>query len=149
MSARDIYNYLVVNDHLSTSGQPTAAQLAEAATEGFRVVVNLLPSDSGSARADKAQMAQALGLASYHLPVNWNEPTAQNFADFDQVMAQVGDRKTLLHCAANFRVTAFYALDARKHLGWAAEQAQAFRAPIWAGSDYPVWEAFIITQLAG
>jgi hypothetical protein len=30
-----------------------------------------------------------------------------------------------------------------KHLGWSAEQAEAFRAPIWAGSDYPVWEAFI------
>jgi hypothetical protein len=51
--------------------------------------------------------------------------------------------RTLVHCAANFRVSAFYGLYAMKHLGWSVEQAEAFRATIWDGSDYPVWEAFI------
>ena len=53
------------------------------------------------------------------------------------------ESRTLLHCAANFRVSAFYGLYAVKHLGWSVEQAEAFRAPIWESSDYPVWEAFI------
>ena len=58
-----------------------------------------------------------------------------------------GDR-TLIHCAANFRVTAFYTLYARKHLGWSEAQAAALRDRIWAGSDYPVWEAFIARKAA-
>jgi hypothetical protein len=43
----------------------------------------------------------------------------------------------------NFRVTAFYGPYAIKQLGWSVEQAEAFRAPIWHGSDHPVWEGFI------
>jgi hypothetical protein len=30
-----------------------------------------------------------------------------------------------------------------KHLGWTEAQANEFRAPIWADSDYPIWEEFI------
>jgi hypothetical protein len=29
------------------------------------------------------------------------------------------------------------------HLGWSEAQADQFRASIWQGSDYPVWEMFI------
>ncbi len=49
----------------------------------------------------------------------------------------------LIHCAANFRVTAFYSLYAQKHLGWSPAQAADFRASIWAGSDYVIWNNFI------
>jgi hypothetical protein len=48
-----------------------------------------------------------------------------------------------LHCAANFRVTAFYSLYALKHLGWTEDQAAEFRASVWQVSDYPVWEKFV------
>jgi hypothetical protein len=48
-----------------------------------------------------------------------------------------------VHCAANFRVTAFYSLYALKRLGWSAAQAAEFRSTIWHDSDYPVWTRFI------
>ena len=41
MATHDIYNYRKVNDHLVTGGQPTEAQLRDAAAEGFEAVVNL------------------------------------------------------------------------------------------------------------
>ncbi len=50
--------------------------------------------------------------------------------------------------AANFRATAFYALYALKHLGWPEAEAGQFRASIWRGSDYPVWEKFISAMKA-
>ncbi len=49
----------------------------------------------------------------------------------------------LIHCAANFRVTAFYALYAMKHPGWSEAQAEEFRASIRQASTYPEWERFI------
>jgi protein tyrosine phosphatase (PTP) superfamily phosphohydrolase (DUF442 family) len=83
-------------------------------------------------------------MTYHHLPVAWANPTEHDFAAFEQVMAELPpSSRTLVHCAANFRVSAFYGLYAMKHLGWSKEQAEAFRAPIWDGSDYPVWEAFI------
>jgi len=66
-----------------------------------------------------------------------------DFDAFDHLMTQLPKSKTLLHCAANFRATAFYSLYAMKHLGWTEEQADTFRQPIWKGSDYPIWEKFI------
>jgi hypothetical protein len=76
-------------------------------------------------------------------------PTEDDFAAFEQVMAELPpDSRTLVHCAANFRVSAFYGLYAVKHLGWSVEQAETFRAPIWDAGDYPVWEAFISQMLA-
>jgi hypothetical protein len=48
-----------------------------------------------------------------------------------------------LHCAANFRASAFYTLYAQKHLGWSEEQANTLMLPIWEGSNYPIWDSFI------
>ena len=63
-------------------------------------------------------------------------------------MQEQSDGKTLIHCAANFRVTAFYSLYALRHLGWSESQADAFRASVWQGSDYPIWETFITEMKA-
>jgi len=144
MSADEIYNARVVDDRLITSGQPTEDQLRDAAADGIDTVVNLAPHDSENALPDEAGLVRALGMTYHYLPVVWTNPTEADFAAFEQVMTELPPAsRTLVHCAANFRVSAFYGLFAMKHLGWSAEQAEAFRAPIWSGSDYPVWEAFI------
>jgi hypothetical protein len=30
-----------------------------------------------------------------------------------------------------------------KHLGWSRPRAEEFRASVWRGSDFPVWEEFV------
>jgi protein tyrosine phosphatase (PTP) superfamily phosphohydrolase (DUF442 family) len=75
--------------------------------------------------------------------VPWDRPSDADFAEFEKAMQAAGEGKTLVHCAANFRATAFYSLYAMKHLGWSRERAEEFRARIWRGSDFPVWEDFI------
>jgi uncharacterized protein (TIGR01244 family) len=144
MVSDEISNALVVDDRLTTSGQPTEDQLRRAAAEGFDTVVNLAPHDSDNALPDEAGLVHALGMTYYNLPVVFTDPTADDFAAFEKVMAELSpDSRALIHCAANFRVSAFYSLFAMKHLGWSAERASTFRAQIWNGSDYPIWEAFI------
>jgi len=143
MSTQDIYNYRHVNDQLLTGGQPTEAQLREAAEEGVKVVINLAPAKVARALEDEAGLVQSLGMTYHHLPVIWDNPTTADFAAFESTMQRLPAEKTLIHCQANFRVSAFYTLYALKHLGWSEAQADEFRASIWAGSDYPVWEKFI------
>jgi protein tyrosine phosphatase (PTP) superfamily phosphohydrolase (DUF442 family) len=82
-------------------------------------------------------------MAYTHIPVDWENPKENDFEVFDQSMKQLATSKVLVHCAANYRVTAFYSLYAQKNLGWSEEQAEAFRGQIWKGSHYPVWEEFI------
>ena len=149
MSTQDIYNYRRVNDQLITGGQPNAEQIQSAADEGVRTVINLatldrpssLPNDPG--HLDEAELVRSLGMTYYHIPVEWENPTASDFESFEKIFQQVSGEKTLLHCAANFRATAFYSLYALKHLGWSEAQAAEFRASIWQGHTYPIWAKFI------
>ena len=143
MSTEEIFNYVKVDEHISTAGQPTEDQLRDAAAEGFTAVINLAPVNPPYTPADEAGLARELGPTYIYIPVAWNNPTDADFAAFEQAMSATAGRRTLIHCAANFRVTAFYTLYAHKHLGWSAAQAEALRDRIWAGSDYPVWEAFV------
>jgi protein tyrosine phosphatase (PTP) superfamily phosphohydrolase (DUF442 family) len=143
MTTSTIYNALKITDHLTTAGQPTAAQLRAAAEEGFQAVINLAMPTSNNALNNEGEIVQSLGLTYHPIPVDWQNPTASDFTAFDTVMQQLSSQKILLHCAANFRATAFYGLYALKHLGWTAEQADTFRTPIWQDSDYPIWETFI------
>src|SRR5512147_1703691 len=120
MSTSDIYNYLKVNDQLVTGGQPTAEQLKSAAAEGFVTVINLATIDPRYSLEDEAGLVDSLGMTYYHIPVEWENPTESDFTAFEEHMAHLPPGKTLIHCAANYRVTAFYSLYAQKHLGWSA-----------------------------
>jgi protein tyrosine phosphatase (PTP) superfamily phosphohydrolase (DUF442 family) len=106
-------------------------------------VINLATYNPPHSLEDEAGLVSRLGMAYYHIPVEWERPQESDFAAFETAYNQLADKKTLIHCAANFRVTAFYSLYALKHLGWTQDQAAQFRARIWQESDYPVWNEFI------
>ena len=141
MSSADIYNHRRVNEQVITGGHPTEQQLRDAAAEGVRAVINLAPVDHRSV-PDEDELVRSLGMTYRAIPVAWDRPTLADFAAFEEAMQQAAE-PVLIHCAANFRVTAFYSLYARKHLGWSPAEAAALRDSIWAGSDLPIWEAFI------
>ena len=143
MATEEIYNYRKVNDQFVIGGQPTAEQLKSVAQDGFKTVINLATFNPQRSLENESGLVQSLGMAYYHIPVEWEQPSESDFEAFEKVISQLGGSKTLIHCAANFRVTAFYSLYALKHLGWSENQADAFRASIWQGSDYPIWEKFI------
>lgn len=113
------------------------------AEEGFKAVINLATYNPEHSLKDEAGLVQSLGMTYHPIPVEWQNPKESDFAAFEAAMEQLSGQKTLIHCAANFRVTAFYSLYAMKHLGWTEEQADSFRDVTWHGSDYPIWEAFI------
>ncbi|MCS6910052.1 MAG: protein tyrosine phosphatase family protein [Anaerolineales bacterium] len=116
MSSKEIYNHLKVSEDILTAGQPTAEQLRAAATEGVVNVINLATDNPPHLPEDEAGLVRALGLNYFHIPVAWDNPKESDFAAFEATLASLPPGKTLIHCAANFRVTAFYSLYAQKHL---------------------------------
>lgn len=143
VSLESIRNYRAVDEKYATAGQPNEEQLKAVADAGFKSVINLATIDPRYSLKDEAASAKALGMTYYHVPVVWENPTPADFEAFERAMQAAGDSKTLVHCAANFRATAFYALYAMKHLGWSEARAEEFRATVWKGSNWPVWEQFI------
>lgn len=148
MGIADITNFIRVDDRLVTGGMPTADQLRAAAEEGFSVVINLATDDPGHSLEGEADLVRSLGLDYVHIPVDWGNPTDDDFAAFERALIERPEANVLIHCVANYRVTTFYSLYARRHLGWTEAQAAALRDRIWAGSDYPVWQAFIERKMA-
>lgn len=145
MSVNEIYNYVKVDEHFSTAGMPLADQLEDAARQGFRTVINLATYNPEHSLENEAGLAESLGMAYFHIPVAWDAPQESDFETFARVMDErlAADGRVLVHCAANFRATAFFGLYAQKRLGWDAQRAEALRAGIWQDADYPLWEALI------
>ena len=142
MSTEDIRNFRKVDDQILTGGQPTEAQLRSAAADGVQVVVNLATTDPPYSLPDEGGLVTSLGLAYHHIPVEWEKPSDADFDAFVSVMQASAGKRVLIHCAANYRVTAFYSLYAMQNLGWSEAQADALRASVWE-RKYPVWDAFV------
>ena len=147
MSVDEAYNFRAVSERLGTAGVVSPGQLAQLGSEGYDAVINLLPADNRDAVADEPRIVADQGLDYVHIPVDFKAPTQEDHAAFVAAMQAHDGRKLLLHCAANYRVTAFYAIYAVQHLGWSRDQAYDFIAGTWNLADYPVWEAFVAEML--
>jgi len=143
MGSETITNFIRIDETTSTGGMPTKEQLEAAAAEGCEVVINLATYRIEHSLNNEAEVVKALGMDYHSIPVAWDNPTEDNLLDFERLIKSLAGRKVLIHCAANYRVTAFYALYALKNLGWTQADAAKFRAQIWRPGDSLVWEAFI------
>jgi protein tyrosine phosphatase (PTP) superfamily phosphohydrolase (DUF442 family) len=145
--ANDIYNYRMVDEGLSTSGQPTEPQLRAVAAAGFKVVINLaLHNDPRYSLPDEAGVVGSLGLTYVHIPVQFDGPTEKDLLAFFGAMDTHRQRKMLVHCAANKRVTAFLGLYRVIEHAWQPEEAFALMREIWTPD--PVWSSFIADMLS-
>jgi uncharacterized protein (TIGR01244 family) len=144
---KGIYHFLQLNENLYSSGMPTAEQMKEAAEAGVQVVINLALTTSQGALENEDQLAESLGMKYIHIPVEWNNPTRQNLQDFFTAMQEHEEIKMLVHCQANYRVTAFVALYRILREGWNKDEAFAVMNRMWNPEDFPVWQKFIDENL--
>ena len=145
--ASDIYNYRMVDALLSTSGQPTESQLHALAADGFKAVINLaLHNDPRYSLPDEAGVVGSLGLTYVHIPVQFDAPKEADLFAFFEAMDAYREKKLLVHCAANKRVTAFLGLYRVIKHGWKTEDAFAVMREIWVPDA--VWSSFIAEMLS-
>jgi protein tyrosine phosphatase (PTP) superfamily phosphohydrolase (DUF442 family) len=143
MRHQDIFNFRQIDERLATAGQPSEDQLRQLAADGFEAVINIAAIDPRYSLDDEQTVVETANMHYWHLPVAWEAPEEQDFIDFVGQMDSWSKRKLLVHCAANYRVSAFYALYAMLRESWSREQANAFIAERWVPADYPPWDSFI------
>jgi len=141
----DICNYLPISNHLATAGQPTEAQLREIAQARFDIVVNLALPTSDNALPDERAVVESGGMTYYPIPVEWEAPTPEDFAQFQAVLANHDADRVLVHCAKNMRVSAFVYLHRRLN-GVSETAAAAVMAQIWQPNA--TWQRLIDEVLA-
>lgn len=103
----EILNYYQITDQVGTAGQPSADQFAEIAKANYAAVINLAMPDSSNAVAEEGDIVRSLGMQYIHIPVPWDAPTLDHLKQFFAAMDGLGDQRVLVHCAANYRASAF------------------------------------------
>lgn len=136
-----IYNWHRLDARTTSSGQPTEAQLDALAAIGVRHVINLAPHSHRHALPDEAASVAALGMRYVYIPVDFSAPTEADFAAFCTAMAELDNDPVHVHCAANYRVSAFFCRYRRDVLGMDAAQAWAEMEDVWQPTG--VWVAFV------
>jgi protein tyrosine phosphatase (PTP) superfamily phosphohydrolase (DUF442 family) len=140
-SLEDIFNYLSLSETLITAGQPTEQQLVTVRNSGYQLVVNLALGSAHNALVDEKSTVESFGMEYVHIPVEFDRPMVAEFDKFCALMQKNGDRPLLVHCAANFRVSAFIYLYRRIHQGWGEADALVDLQKIWQPNE--VWQKFI------
>jgi protein tyrosine phosphatase (PTP) superfamily phosphohydrolase (DUF442 family) len=142
----DIKNFYYFTDLIAVSRQPTEAQLHDIQEAGYKVVINLglhdnpkysLPDDRGT--------VEVLGMTYIHIPVQFGHPTRQDLDAFFRAMKANKSRKVYVHCAMNYRGSAFMELYLRIKSKLPHEQAFVLMCKIWEPDK--VWAGFIADAL--
>jgi protein tyrosine phosphatase (PTP) superfamily phosphohydrolase (DUF442 family) len=145
---QSIINYRLLSTDLITGGQPSEEQLVAVAAAGFEAVINLALHDAPYSLKDEAATIEAVGMTYEHIPVVWERPERADLQRFFEAMERHRGRRVFVHCAANYRASAFIMLYRVLRLGWRIEDALPDMRAIWNPAGYPAWQAFIEVALA-
>lgn len=143
MSIQNAYNFVAINEQVTTSGLPTLEQLQGLQTEAYSALINLLPDDNEYAVAGEREALAAQDLEYIYIPVDYLEPKVSDFAEFTQAMERLAGARMHIHCAANYRVSVFYGLYAYLKGWWTRQQMDQHIHSLFRPEDYPPWPQFI------
>ncbi len=106
-----IFNYIPITQDLATSGQPTPLQIKAIADAGYASIINLAMHNSPNALFDEGGLVSEAGMNYFHIPVPFDAPTMKHVKLFINLMEALeeGYQRVWVHCAYNWRVSAFMA----------------------------------------
>lgn len=136
-SLAKITNFHFVSKQLASSGLLDLDNYKHIKQYGFEHVINLIPGD----QTEERKTVETMGLSYEQIPVDWSEPTLQDFEDFVKLMKSYKGDKIYVHCEANFRASTFVYLYRVTQLGISLEEAKKDLLKIWQPSE--TWQGYI------
>lgn len=143
MAISNSYNFRQLSESVTTSGVVGGNRLKGLAAEGYTMLVNLLPDDNEHAVPDEQQIVESQGLEYVYIPVDFLNPTEEEYRQFCAVLDRAGSAKMHIHCAANFRVSAFYGRYACERGLLSPAQAEALIRALWNPDRFSCWQIFL------
>jgi protein tyrosine phosphatase (PTP) superfamily phosphohydrolase (DUF442 family) len=141
MSIENIRNYIQVSETIASSGQPDTAEFQDIALANYDVVVNLAMPDSDFAIPEEGNIVTATGMSYVHIPVPFDAPSIEHLRQFIKLMQVYSSQKVWVHCALNYRVSAFLYLYQRLANGLPHADARKVMLEAWKPDHR--WKAFI------
>ena len=140
----DIKNFYRISDSLATSAQPAPEQFQDI-KEDFDVVINLARVDSPGAIENESAIVEGLNMDYVHIPVDFEAPTLSDLKRFFATMDRYRINNIFVHCACNWRVSAFIFLYRTIRCDVPVAIAIRDLHAVWKPDD--TWQAFIDSVL--
>jgi protein tyrosine phosphatase (PTP) superfamily phosphohydrolase (DUF442 family) len=138
-------NVVVISPRLVTSGQPGASALSRLGAQGFDAVIYLAPPTVSDAVADEPALLQRQGLRHINIAIPFDAPSAAHFERFVAAMAELADKRVLVHCQVNMRASTMVFLH-RVIVGKEApETAYEAVSRVWVPSG--PWRQLVVSLL--
>jgi len=136
-----VLNWRRRDPRTTLSGQPSETQLAEIKALGVSHVINLGPHTNKGALEDEAGTVSALGMTYVYIPVDFDNPTDEDFTTFCEAFDNLPETPVHVHCIYNARVSAFFYRYAKDGRGGSPDDAHALMESVWRPGG--VWARFI------
>ncbi len=149
MTANEIFNFRKFTDGIDTSGLVSEDQLRALSQQGYVAVVNLLPDEHEYAIKHERELVESQGMQYHYRPVDFAAPSDEDYDWYETTLQALPAGTSLVHCAANYRVSAFSSIYAYRNLGWSRRKASAFVSDVWDPGEHPVWKAFVDKWMPG
>ena len=104
---KGIRNYVQSRPNIATSGQPTEEHFSEIAKAGYIAVINLAMPEHSASIDNEGKIVTELGMAYFHLPVPFDNPTIEHVRLFCDLMQALKGKQVWVHCIMNYRVSVF------------------------------------------
>jgi len=137
----EIINWRRLDHRTTLSGQPTEEQLSQINELGISHIINLGPHTNNGALKDEAGTVTELGMTYIYIPVDFENPTNDDFTNFCNAMESVADNHVHVHCIYNARVSAFFYRYAQSGRGYSEAETSTLMDGIWRPGG--VWAKFI------
>ncbi len=141
----EIKNYYRISDSVATAGQPTPEQFHDIKQESFDVVINLARQDSPGTIESEATIVAGLNLDYVHIPVDFNAPVLSDLKRFFATMDRYRINNIFVHCACNWRVSAFMFLYQTVRCDVPVATSIRDLHAVWQPDE--TWQAFIDSVL--
>lgn len=136
-----IINWRRLSQAITTSGQPTEEQLVQLRDLGVTNIINLGPHHNDGALEDEKSSVTKLGMEYIYIPVEFDNPTENDFQAFVDAMAVTSGKKSHVHCIYNARVSAFFYKLSKISHDWNENEMFEIMDGIWRPGG--VWAKFI------
>jgi hypothetical protein len=110
------------------------------------VVINLGLAGTKYALPDEAGLVKRLDMTYHHVPVQFEEPKRSQLLEFSSLMNRHENEKILVHCAANYRASAFTGLYLFSKSEFDENALYAFIGSVWQPDA--IWQQFIAEGVA-
>ena len=136
-----ILNHIKINELISTSGQLKIEEFELIANEGFEVVINLAVPTTSNSLENEDKIVSNLNMTYIHIPVSFENPKISDLKLFLNILQSLGANKVWIHCAKNYRVSAFIYVYHKYILHTPFEEIDLSIFDIWKPSL--IWQALM------